>query len=166
MALSTYTQWLLIFVRQKAGTQWLKCVFCKLFTPSLLWIDWCDTYILETDLDILEDPSFAEFRATLDLEMKKVLSLGISSKIMKAKPLRTEEEELLWQAEQLGDHPPWAPVVTMRMVCTLPVGWTWTPQSEINRAHWKSDEKEYLQYIHWGHIKKSRKCLERKGADF
>ena len=32
------------------------------------------------EIDIFKDPSFAEFRATLDSEMKKNQSLGIGSK--------------------------------------------------------------------------------------
>ena len=65
------------------------------------------------DLDIFKDPSFAEFRATLDSEMKKVQSLGIGSKKKKAEPLTIEEEELLWQTGQLGDHSPQALIDTM-----------------------------------------------------
>ena len=32
------------------------------------------------ELDIIKDPSFAEFRATLDTEMKRIQSLGIGTK--------------------------------------------------------------------------------------
>ena len=57
------------------------------------------------DIDIFKDPSFAEFRATLDSEMKKTQSLGIGSKKRQAEPL-TVEEEVLWRTEQLGDQAP------------------------------------------------------------
>jgi hypothetical protein len=65
------------------------------------------------EIDIFKDPSFAEFRATLDSEMKKTQSLGIGSKKRQAEPLTVEEEELLWQTGQLGDRSPQALVDTM-----------------------------------------------------
>ena len=65
------------------------------------------------EIDIFKDPSFAEFRATLDSEMKKIQSLGIGSKERQAEPLTVEEEELLWQTGQLGDHSPQTIVDTM-----------------------------------------------------
>ena len=62
------------------------------------------------DIDIFKDPSFAEFRATLDSEMKKTQSLGIGSKKRQAEPLTLEEEG---QTGQLGDHSPQAPADTV-----------------------------------------------------
>ena len=56
------------------------------------------------ELDIFNDPAFAEFRATLDAEMKSIQSLGIGSKKRQAEPLADGEEELLWQTGQLCDH--------------------------------------------------------------
>ena len=63
-------------------------------------------------LDIFQDPSFAEFRSTLDLEMKKIQSLGIGTKKKQAEHLTIDEEEILWQTGQLGDHSPQAFVAT------------------------------------------------------
>ena len=57
--------------------------------------------------------AFAEFRATLDGEMKRLQSLGIGAKKRQAEPLTEEEEEQLWQTGQLGDHSPQALVDTM-----------------------------------------------------
>ena len=65
------------------------------------------------ELDIFKDPSFAEFRATLDSEMKKIQSLGIGSKKRQAEALTVEEELFLWQTGQLGDHSPQALLDTM-----------------------------------------------------
>ena len=62
---------------------------------------------------IFQDPSFAEFRSTLDSEMKKIQSLGIGTKKKQAEPLTIDEEELLWQTGQLGNHSPQALVDTM-----------------------------------------------------
>ena len=55
------------------------------------------------ELDLFKDPAFTEFRDTLDAEMKRIQSLGIGTKKRQAEPL-TDEEEMLWQTGQLGDH--------------------------------------------------------------
>ena len=65
------------------------------------------------DLDFFKDPAFAEFRGTLDAEMKRIQSLGIGTKRRQAEPLTCEEEEMLWQTGQLGDHSPQTLVDTM-----------------------------------------------------
>ena len=68
-------------------------------------------------IDIFNDPSFAEFRATLDSEMKTVQSLGIGSKKKEAESLTVEDEELLWHTGQLGDHSPQLLVDTTPILC-------------------------------------------------
>ena len=60
------------------------------------------------DIDFYKDPPFAEFRATLDGEMKELQSFGIDSKKRQAEPLTEEEEEQLWQTGQLGQNSPQA----------------------------------------------------------
>ena len=65
------------------------------------------------DIDIFKDSSFADFRATLDGEMKRLQSLGIGAKKRQAEPLTEEEEERLWQTGQLGEHSPQALLDTM-----------------------------------------------------
>ena len=57
------------------------------------------------NLDILKDPEFADFKAFLDAEMKRLQSQGIGSK-RKAEVLTVEEEELLWEKGVLGDATP------------------------------------------------------------
>ena len=58
------------------------------------------------ELDFFKDPSFSEFRASLDAEMKRLQSAGIGSVKKQAKLLTIEEEELLWQKKLLRDHNP------------------------------------------------------------
>ena len=53
------------------------------------------------ELDFFKDPTFSEFRATLDSEMKLIQSAGIGSKRRQAEPLTEKEEELLWSTGQL-----------------------------------------------------------------
>ena len=71
----------------------------------------------QPDIDLLKDPEFSEFRATLDGEMKRLQRSGIGSKKKQAEPLTEEEEELLWSTGQLGDHSPSALVDTMLFMC-------------------------------------------------
>ena len=56
----------------------------------------------------LKDPSYAEFRLSLDVEMKRLQSNGLGSKRKQAEPLTLEEEEELWSKRVLGDHNPHA----------------------------------------------------------
>ena len=65
------------------------------------------------DIDIFKDSLFADFRATLDGEMKQLQSLGIGAKKRQAESLTEEEEERLWQTGQLGEHSPQALLDTM-----------------------------------------------------
>ena len=65
------------------------------------------------ELDFFKDPSFSEFRASLDAEMKRLQSAGIGSVKKQAEPLMIEEEELLWQKKLLGDHNPQSLLKTM-----------------------------------------------------
>ena len=58
------------------------------------------------NLDILKDPEFADFRASLDAEMKRLQSQGIGSKKRQAEVLTVEEEEVLWEKGLLGDATP------------------------------------------------------------
>lgn len=60
------------------------------------------------EIDFFKNASFSGFVATLDSEMKRIQSKGIGSKRRQAEPLTADEEELLWQTGQLGDHSPQA----------------------------------------------------------
>ena len=57
-------------------------------------------------IDIFRDEEFAEFRASLDAEMKRLQSQGIGSKKRQAEILTEDEEESLWQKGLLGDATP------------------------------------------------------------
>ena len=81
--------------------------------PSLQWAAKVSPSKRSPTLDIYKDSLFAEFRATLDAEMKRLQRLGIGSKTKQAEPLTEEEEEILWQKGLLGDHTPQALLNTM-----------------------------------------------------
>ena len=65
------------------------------------------------EIDIFKEASFADFRATLDGEMKRLQSLGLGTKKRQAEPLTEAEENLLWSSGILGDHSPQALVDTI-----------------------------------------------------
>ena len=56
-------------------------------------------------LNIFQDGEFADFRATLDAEMKRLQAAGVGTKKKQAEIL-TEEEDLLWEKNLLGAHNP------------------------------------------------------------
>lgn len=102
-------------------------------------------------LDIFRDPSFTDFRATVDSEMKKAQSLGIGSKKKQAELLTNE---LLWQTGQLGgDHSPQALVDTMLFMNGINFTlrsrgehWNlWHNPSQIDLIE-KPEKIAYLQY--------------------
>ena len=54
------------------------------------------------EIDFFKDPPFAEFRMSLDAEMKCLQRCGLGSKNKKAEPITSEEDEVLWQKSVLG----------------------------------------------------------------
>ena len=58
------------------------------------------------DIDFFKDREYADFRQSLDAEMKRLQSKGIGSEHKQAEPFTIEEEEMLWQNKILGDHTP------------------------------------------------------------
>ena len=60
------------------------------------------------EIDFFKEQAYAEFRATLDAEMKRLKQAGTGSRKRQAEPLTEEEEELLWKKGILGDHCPQA----------------------------------------------------------
>jgi hypothetical protein len=65
------------------------------------------------EIDFFKDPQFADFRSSLDAEMKRLQASGVGSTKKQAEPLTLEEEELLWEKKLLGDHSPEALLNTM-----------------------------------------------------
>ena len=57
-------------------------------------------------IDILGDPAFAEFKSSLDAEMKRLQASGVGSNKKQAEPLSREDVELLWSKKLLGDATP------------------------------------------------------------
>ena len=57
------------------------------------------------EIDIFKDTNFADFRATLDGEIKWLQSLGLGTKKRQAEPLA---ENLLWSSGIIDDHSPQA----------------------------------------------------------
>ena len=62
---------------------------------------------------------FANFRKTLDGEMKRIRSTGAGTKKNKAEPITPEEEENLWSSKTLGDHSPTSLLNTIFYMCGL-----------------------------------------------
>ena len=65
------------------------------------------------EIDFFKDAPFAEFRMSLDAEMKRLQRCGLGSKRKKAEPISCEEEEVLWQKGVLGSSNPQSLVDTM-----------------------------------------------------
>ena len=60
------------------------------------------------EVDFLKEEAYADFRSTLDAEMKRLKRAGMGSHRRQAEPLTQEEEELLWEKRILGDYSPQA----------------------------------------------------------
>ena len=60
----------------------------------------------QPSIDIFSDSDFADFKASLDAEMKRLQREGTGSKTRQSKVLTEEEEELLWQKGFLGAATP------------------------------------------------------------
>ena len=110
--------WLTRFVlevRSKKGTE---------YTPNTLHHIVCGIMrhlrhnCNKPEIDFFKDPEFADFRASLDAEMKRLQSAGVGSIKKQAEPLTIEDEELLLERKLLGDHSPEALLNTMD--CILP----------------------------------------------
>ena len=69
------------------------------------------------DIDFFKDNLFSHFRDVIDSEMKRLQGEGVGSKHRQAEPLTQEEEEVLWQKGQLGNHCGQALVNSMVYMC-------------------------------------------------
>ena len=58
------------------------------------------------DIDILSDSAFADFKSSLDAEMKQLQASSLGSTKRQAEPLSREDVELLWRKKLLGDATP------------------------------------------------------------
>ena len=55
------------------------------------------------EIDVFKQGAYAEFRLTLDAEMKRLQQTGLGSTKRQAEPLTEAEEEFLWTSGVLGD---------------------------------------------------------------
>ena len=70
-------------------------------------------------IDFFKDTQFANFRKTLDGEMKSLQKKGIGTRKRQAEILTEAHEELLWEKGLLGDHSPQALLNTIFFMCGL-----------------------------------------------
>ena len=70
-------------------------------------------------MDFFKDSEFANFRKTLDGEMKRIQQKGIGTHKRQAEVLTEDEEEQLWHTGILGDHSPFALLNTIFFMCGL-----------------------------------------------
>ena len=102
LSISALNHWLTSFileVRKKDGSE---------FPPSSLYHICCGLmrhlrWNGQPSIDFFSDGDFADFKASLDAEMKRLQSKGLGSKKRQAEVLSESEEELLWQKKLLGD---------------------------------------------------------------
>ena len=89
----------------------------KPYPPNTLYAICCGLmrYVREQrpTINFFADPEFASFRKTLDGEMKRLRSLGLGVKKKQAEPITVDDETLLWDKGQLGDHSPQTLLDTM-----------------------------------------------------
>jgi len=67
----------------------------------------------QPSIDFLKDPEFAQFRSSLDAEMKRLQQEGVGSIKRQAETLSEAEEDNLWAMGLLGDHSPQTLLDTM-----------------------------------------------------
>ena len=60
------------------------------------------------DIDVFQNRAFADFRKTLDAEIKCLKQTGQGSQAKQAEPLAETEEEILWEKSIIGGHSPHA----------------------------------------------------------
>lgn len=74
---------------------------------------------VEPALDLFRDQQLAEFRRTLDSEMKHLRLEGLGTMVKQAERTTNEEEECLWEKRMLGLETPLALLDTMVYMCGL-----------------------------------------------
>ena len=71
----------------------------------------------QPQINFFSDGSFSHFREVVDSEMKRLRGQGLGSKKRQAEPLTQEEEQLVWEKGQLGQHSGQALLNTMLYMC-------------------------------------------------
>ena len=97
--------WLIRFileVRKKDGAEYPPNTLYHFCCGIMRFLRWNGL----PSINFFTDAAFAEFRCTLDGEMKRLQAQGVGSKKKQAEPLTVEEEELLWKKGMLGDATP------------------------------------------------------------
>ena len=97
--------WLIRFVlelRRKDGTEYLPRTIHHLCVGIMCFLCWHGF----SSIDYFKAAELAEFRATLDGEMKRLQEQGVRSKSKQAEPLTEDEKEILWEKALLGDITP------------------------------------------------------------
>ncbi len=99
------SHWLTRFVlevRKRDGTEYPAKTLHHLCSGIMRFLRWNGL----PALDLFNDPEFAEFRATLDAEMKRLQAEGVGMKTKQAEPLTEADKEILWEKGLLGDSTP------------------------------------------------------------
>ena len=86
----------------------------------------------QPSIDFYTDSNFADFKATLDSEMKRLQSKGVGSKTKQADILSVDEEELLWEGGYLGDSTPQSLLDTMVFCNGLYFALSRTPSAPLS----------------------------------
>ena len=102
--LQHYLSRFVLEVRRKDGTE---------YPPNTLYHVVCGVMRFlqqngQPQVDFFKEQVYADFRTTLDAEMKCLQQDGIGSRKRQAEPLTEEEEDLLWEKGILGEHSPQA----------------------------------------------------------
>ena len=107
----------------------------------------------KASIDIFKVGEFAEFRACLDAEMKRLQRNGLGSQTKKAEPLSEEEEEMLWSKGIIGKHSPQSLVDTVLFMSGLYFALRSGQEHRQLRAepcqiilHERPGERPYLEY--------------------
>ena len=89
-------------VRKQNGDEYPPSTVHHLYCGLMCHLRWNG----QPSIDFFSDSEFTSFKASLDVEMKKLQSKGIGSLTKQAEVLTETDEELLWEKGLLGDSTP------------------------------------------------------------